>query len=310
MSAPLQNSIVFVLALTVDFIFGELPRPIHPVVWMGKVISPMQRCALQQGKSAQCISGVALVIGTLALFVFPLAVCLKSIPLHVYILVGTFFLTSTFSIKEMQQVAGTIKGLLEKGELKKAQVETTSLVSRDTSTLDEQHLVSATVESVAENLCDSIVAPLFYFLLFGIPGAMAYRVVNTFDAMIGYHGKYEYIGKFSARLDDAVNYIPARISGLLLVLAAYLYRKDGKNAWNIMIRDHRNTESPNAGWSMSAMAGALRTQLKKVGCYSLGDSDEPLSIQLIEYGMTLVNISTLLWIGMCLIVEAVYVFGA
>jgi adenosylcobinamide-phosphate synthase len=169
-----------------------------------------------------------------------------------------------------------------------------ALVSRETQNMGGPEVVSATVESVAENTCDSVVAPLFYFLLFGVPGAVVYRVVNTWDAMIGYHGEYEYSGKFAAKLDDILNFIPARITGLLLVMAAYLCRKDGKNAWRVMLRDHGNTESPNAGWPMSAAAGALRTQLQKAGCYRLGNINNPLSPELIASGIKLAQVATLL----------------
>ncbi len=126
------------------------------------------------------------------------------------------------------------------------------------------------------------------------------------DAMIGYHGKYEYLGRVAARLDDVLNFIPARISGLLLVIAAHLCKKDGKNAWRVMLRDHRKTESPNAGWPMSAMAGALRTQLEKAGCYCLGNTNNPLSPQLITSGVRLADMSALLWVLLYLIVGVMY----
>ena len=144
-----------------------------------------------------------------------------------------------------------------------------------------------------------------------MPGAIAYRVVNTLDAMIGYHGKYEYLGKVAARLDDILNFIPARISGILLVIAARLCRKDSRNAWRIMLRDHGKTESPNAGWPMSAMAGALRTRLEKIGCYSLGEVNAPLSPQLIASGVKLAGISVILWALLCVIMEVMqFVFVA
>jgi adenosylcobinamide-phosphate synthase len=124
--------------------------------------------------------------------------------------------------------------------------------------------------------------------------------------MIGYHGKYEYLGKVAARLDDILNFIPARISGILLVIAARLCQKDSRNAWQIMLRDHGKTESPNAGWPMGAMAGALRTRLEKVGCYSLGEVNTPPSPQLIASGVKLVDTSALLWVSLYLLVGVTY----
>src|SRR5262249_31646910 len=126
------------------------------------------------------------------------------------------------------------------------------------------------IESVAENLSDSLVAPLFYYLIGGLPGALAYRAANTLDAMIGYHGEYEALGKTAARLDDLLNLIPARLSGLLITTAASLGLGDGWSALMTIWRDRARTESPNAGWPMSAAAGALRVRLEKVDHYVLG----------------------------------------
>jgi adenosylcobinamide-phosphate synthase len=133
------------------------------------------------------------------------------------------------------------------------------------------------VESVSENITDSFIGPVVAFALFGLPGAVAYRAINTLDSIIGYHGYYEYLGKASARLDDLVNLIPARLAALLLVLSsAVLPGQRAARAWRIMWRDHSRTESPNAGWTMSSMAGALGVALEKTGHYRLGDPTRPL----------------------------------
>jgi adenosylcobinamide-phosphate synthase len=130
---------------------------------------------------------------------------------------------------------------------------------------------------VSENVTDSFIGPWLAFALFGLPGAVAYRAINTLDSMIGYHGKYEYLGKASARLDDLVNLVPARLTALLLVFSsALLPGQRAASAWRIMWRDHARTESPNAGWTMSGMAGALGVELEKVGHYRLGDRTRPL----------------------------------
>jgi len=300
----MENIIILLLALAIDLTMGEFPRSLHPVVWMGKVISLGLRIAPRQSRWAQLIYGMGIAIWTIALFALPayfLLSYLMGLNMVACVLVAAFLLKSTFSLKELRQVAFRVEGFLERGNLSKARVEMKGLVSRNTSKLNEPHLVSATVESVAENTSDSFIAPLFYFLLFGVPGAIAYRVVNTLDAMIGYHDEYEYLGKFAARLDDGLNFIPARLSGLLMVAAAYLCRRDGKNAWQVMLRDHGKTESLNAGWPMSAAAGALKTRLEKVGHYSLGNANNPLSPQLIFSSIRLMEISALLWIGFCLI---------
>src|SRR5262249_34837731 len=145
------------------------------------------------------------------------------------------------------------------------------LVSRPTGMLDAGQVTSAAIESVAENLTDAFLAPLLFFVAFGLPGAVMYRVVNTADAMIGYRdGRLLYFGRVAARLDDAFNLVPARLAGLLIVAAAAMAGADGRRALSTMRGDHARTASPNAGWTVSAMAGALGVTLAKPGAYSLG----------------------------------------
>jgi len=310
----MEGIIILLLALAIDLSLGEFPRPVHPVVGMGKLASLELKISPRRGRWAQFIYGVLVVVLALAVFVLAayfLLSYLHGLSTVAYVLVGAFLLKSTFSVKELRRAALRVKQLLQGGKLGRARVEVRALVSRDTSRLDKPHLVSATIESVAENTSDSVIAPLFFFLLFGVAGAIGYRVVNTIDAMIGYHGEYEYLGKFAARLDDGLNFIPARLSGLLLVAAAYLLRVSGKNAWRVMLRDHANTESINAGWPMSAVAGALRTRLEKVGYYRLGDANNPLSPHLILHGVRLMEVSALFWVVLCLILEVMkFVFTA
>jgi adenosylcobinamide-phosphate synthase len=214
--------------------------------------------------------------------------------------VGALLLKSAFSIRGLRRAAFRVKRLLEDKKPERTRFELRALVSRDTRDLPEPLLVSAAVESVGEGTGDSLVAPLFYFLFLGIPGAIGYRVVNTLDAMIGYRGKYEYLGKFAARLDDVLNYIPARIAALLLILAAVL-KRNGGNAWRTARRDHRKTESPNAGWPMAAMAGAFNVRLEKKGHYVLGEAGATLVPATIGAAVNLFTVAAALWIMICLI---------
>ena len=304
----MENIIVLILALAIDLAFGEYPRPLHPVVWMGKVISAELKFAPHSGRRLQLAYGTVTVTITVAVFAiaaYLLLTYLYAVNNIAYVIVAALLLKSTFSFRELSRAALRVKDALEDKNIVQARLAVKALVSRDASQLGEPQLVSAALESVAENTSDSLIAPLFYFLILGVPGAIAYRVVNTFDAMIGYHGQYEHLGKFAARLDDVLNFIPARLSGLLLVLASYLHRRDGKKAWRVIIRDHTLTESPNAGWPMSAMAGALRTRLVKTGHYTLGDTNHSLSTGLIPSGIRLANITFLLWTGICLITEVI-----
>lgn len=268
----MTEATILLAAMALDLLLGELPASVHPVVWVGRLIATLERIQ-PRGRMAQLVYGALIVCAGVVAVVAPawlLLNWLKASAWLVYVLLGTVLLKSTFSIRGLLVAAETVRVALVRSDLPGARLALRSLVSRDTSQLDEPLLAAAAVESVAENSSDSFVAPLFYFTLFGVPGALFYRVVNTYDSMIGYHGRYEYLGKFAARLDDVLNLIPARLTGLLLVAACPLARAPAGEAWRTMLRDHSATESPNAGWPMAAMAGALRVRLEKVGHYRLG----------------------------------------
>lgn len=266
-------------ALVYDLVVGELPAKAHPVVWVGRLIARLEGLA-PRNAGAQLLYGATMLVFGLVAVVYPAWLGLEWLRANFlpgYFIAGTLLLKSTFAVRGLLSAAEAVRRPLAAGRLAEARHELRSLVSRDTATLDEPLLAAAAVESVAENSSDSFVAPLFYFALFGVPGALAYRVANTYDSMIGYRGKYEYLGKAPARFDDLLNLIPARLTGLLLVAASYLRRAAGGDAWQAMWRYHGATESPNAGWPMSAMAGALGVRLEKVGHYRLGGGDAALS---------------------------------
>ena len=193
-----------------------------------------------------------------------------------YILVGALVLKSTFAVRMLDREATRVYRGLKDGRLEDAKADLRSLVSRDTSGLTPELAAAATVESVAENTTDSFIAPWLAFAVFGVPGAVAYRAINTLDSMIGYHGIYEHLGKASARLDDLVNLAPARLTALLILAGGALGPGRfgaARKAWGVMWRYHARTESPNAGWTMSSMAGTLGVRLEKLGHYQIGDSE-------------------------------------
>ena len=303
--------IVFILplAIIIDLIAGDPPDRLHPVAWMGKVISFLANAGKRLSPRTQLVYGLLIIILTMALFtilVYFILMYLKGINLIVFIVISAIFLKTTFSLKGLRQAALRIKQELQEDDLKQARFDLRSLVSRDSSNLDTRQVLSATVESTAESSCDSFVAPLLYFFLFGVAGAVAYRVINTFDSMIGYHGEWEHIGKCSARLDDIVNFIPARISALLIVIAACIRKRNMAGAWSGMLRDHKKTESPNAGWTMSAMAGALGIQLEKAGHYALGEPRHPLSLNTIDDSLKILTTVGLIWIFLPILVKVVF----
>ena len=186
-------------------------------------------------------------------------------------------LKSMLSLRGLARAASAVRDDLDRGDLATARTDVgRDLVSRPPHTLDAGQVTSATIESVAENLTDALLAPLLFFLVFGLPGAVAYRVINTADAMIGYRdGPLLYFGRVAARLDDVLNLVPARLAALLIIAAAAVAGADARGALATMRRDHGRTASPNAGWTMSAMAGALGVTLAKPAAYTLGAGPSP-----------------------------------
>lgn len=297
------------LVLTVDFTLGELPRPIHPVVWMGKLASLLERVGTGRSPLFQFVYGAVMTLfltGLFAVASYYILFYLKDLNVVAYVVVAVVLLKSSFSLGELRKAALRVKNFLVKDKLEEARYELRSLVSRDTQQLSQTAVVSAAVESVAENTCDSFVAPLFYFMLLGIPGAIGYRVLNTMDAMIGYHGKYEYLGKFGARLDDILNFIPARLSALLLVLASFLTGRNARASWRGLLSDHSKTESPNAGWPMAAVAGALNIQLEKPGYYQLGQPGASLVPETIDASLQLMLVAASIWVVICFAAGGIY----
>jgi adenosylcobinamide-phosphate synthase len=265
--------LLLLLALALDLLLGDPPNRYHPVALMGNLIREMARLAPQEGPTRRFIYGTVLVLGGVVLFSLPLAwvlVWVRKLNPLAYLLVAALLLKATFAYAGLVKAARKVRAALERGDLPEArQLVSWHLVSRDTSQLDASLVAAATVESVAENITDGVVAPLLFFALAGLPGAWTYRFVNTCDSMLGYRDPvHEYLGKFAARLDDVLNFIPARLAGLLLV-AAGLAGEDATGAWQTMRHQHGRTASPNAGWTMSAMAGALGVTLEKVGHYRL-----------------------------------------
>jgi adenosylcobinamide-phosphate synthase len=288
-------------ALLLDRFLGEYPAPIHPVVWIGKVISLLLKCAPRSGWWRQFVFGVFLAGGVPALSVAAVLTALylaAGVP-WLEIVLGTFLLKASLALHELGAAAERVRAPVEAGDLPRAREALRSLCSRDPAQLDEEALLAATVQSLAENASDSFVAPLFYFLLFGVPGAIAYRAVNTLDAMVGYHGPFEALGKASARLDDVANWVPARLTAALLLLAGWLTGRDVARGWRIFCRDRAKTPSPNGGRPMAMMAGLLGVQLEKKGVYTLGDQENPVVPMTVRHAWRLVVLAGWIAFGLC-----------
>jgi adenosylcobinamide-phosphate synthase len=292
-----------------DLIFGEPPLPIHPVAWMGKFTEWWAKPEFFGKPVFQFICGALLTLITISLFTLPVYFGLKylqELSLIAFTAAGLLILKTTFSFKELIKAAALIKTLLKRGEIEEARFNLRALVKRDNSNLNESLIISAASESAAENASDSFTAPLFYFLLLGVPGAVGYRAVNTMDAMIGRHGEYEYLGKFAARLDDILNFIPARITAILITITSLLIRQNPLSSLKTMLGDHGKTESPNAGWPMAAAAGALKVQFIKIGHYEIGQPENEITLSTISNTLKLVSGAAFLWFIIMLILIVIF----
>jgi adenosylcobinamide-phosphate synthase len=196
----------------------------------------------------------------------------------------------------MEKSAIQIIRSIEAGKLDEARYSLSMIVRRDTSRLNEEYIQSATIECISESTVDGIISPLFFYSILGPVGCIVYRVVNTLDSMLGYTDPYyKNIGWMSAKLDTIFNFLPARITGFLMVISAYIVQADWRNSLAILIRDHRNTASINAGYPMSSMAGALRVRLEKMGSYALGEGTEFLTVDKCMLAIKIMKLTTVLF---------------
>lgn len=261
---------VLLLALALDWLAGEPPNALHPVVWLGRLIGLLERRAPRNNPPAELLYGAGMTVACIGAATLP-ALLMPRSRLGEAVLLNTMF-----SWRTLHRAGERVQQPLAAGDLDGARQGLRWLVSRDTAALDAPLLAAAAIESLAENASDSVVAPLLAYALGGLPAACTYRAVNTLDAMVGYRGRYEYLGKVPARLDDLLNLLPARLTGLLIVGAAGLCSADAWQAWHVQRRDHAITASPNAGYPMAAIAGALGVRLEKVGHYCLNpDGRDP-----------------------------------
>jgi adenosylcobinamide-phosphate synthase len=290
------KKLVLPIALGIDILIGDPPNRYHPVAWMGSLISWLRRYSPKNGEREKFLFGTILTLGGASLVVAIgsfLTWVLERLPFPLGSILEAALLKATFSLRGLDRAAGEVQVALERDNLPKARrLVSWHLVSRDTSQLSASQVAAATIESVAENASDSTVAPLFFYSLGGLPAALAYRFANTADAMLGYRdAEREWLGKFPARFDDLLNFIPARLTGLLIVLAAKITGDPSSRTREIMRRDARSTESPNAGYPMSAMAGALGVELEKEGQYTLGAGLRPPNPQDIQRSRTLLMLT-------------------
>lgn len=274
-----MNRLIFFIkiwiAYVLDLIFGDPQNVVHPVQVIGKIISAGEKVLLR--KKYKFLAGAVLNIFTVSITYTLMYLISKSVKISVFFMIIEIYLMYTiFSINSLAREGNRVYRILKEGDIEKARKDLSYLVSRDTETMDEKMIIRSTMETISENTVDGIVAPMFYMFLGGMPMAMAYKAINTLDSMVGYKNeKYMDFGKFSAKVDDAANFIPARITGILIVLASMILGYDYKNSLKIFIRDRKNHSSPNSAHSEASVAGALGVQFGGKVSYFGKEIDKP-----------------------------------
>lgn len=306
-----------VIAFLIDCILGDPYNFPHPVRFIGKYIKLFENKVFNKTRTKielKYFYGVLLTISTVGL-TFILTVLIlqiaKSINIYLFYILNIIILWTTIAPKCLAQEGYKVYKPLKDDNIELARNRISFLVSRDTENLSKSQICRATVETILENISDGVIAPLFYSFIGGAPLAMAYKAVNTLDSMVGYRNdKYETLGFFSAKLDDCLNFIPSRLSGILIIISAFCLKYDYRNALKIFIRDRKKHESPNSAHPESAGAGALSIQLGGATSYFgeihnkpyIGDNIKQIMPNDILKSIKLLYISTiiLILIGICI----------
>jgi adenosylcobinamide-phosphate synthase len=280
---------ILILAIALDLLLGD-PSPnspwkftykLHPTVLMGNLTKALEPHFKNPDPKIAKLNGAFLALTVIFAFTLPVYFGLWAIYILfsfiVYSLFAVVLLKLTICIKLETDWAYAAAKAIESGDLVEAK-KYSHFSRRDSKDLTCPQISSAVIESMAENLIDFKLSPILSYAFFGVSGAIAFRTVNTLDGMVGFKdSEHIHIGWFSANLDTVINYVPARFTAVLIVLASAILGEDYKNAWAIARRDHAKTPSRNHGWPMAAMAGALRIQLEKPNQYILGEQSEPLT---------------------------------
>ena len=260
------------MGFLLDLLLGDPHSWPHPVRTMGNLINRSEnviRKICPKGRKGELLGGTLLAVwipAVSAIFSFGLKKTAYRAGKGLGLLCESIMCYEMLAAKSLRDESMKVCRELEKGRTEEARKAVSMIVGRDTANLTEEGIAKAAVETVAENTSDGVAAPMLFMALFGAPGGFFYKAVNTMDSMVGYHNEtYEYFGKAAARLDDVMNWIPSRLSGLLMTEAAFLLGKkrgfDGKKAWKVFLRDRKNHKSPNSAQTEAACAGALGLQL-------------------------------------------------
>ena len=312
-------ALIPIAALVIDTIYGDPRSDWHPVVLIGKLISFYEGNLYPEPKTSngnmflRGMVTVLLVLVTVGLITGALVWLSIKGGILFYAALSSVILYFTITPRSLTRNGMEIYHLLKDGDIVAARKRLSWIVGRDTENLDESDIARGTVETIAENTTDGIISPLFWFLLFGPVGAMVYRAGNTMDSMLGYkNDRYLYFGRFAARLDDVLNYIPARITFLLFVASAAILKLDWKNAKKIGLRDAPKHPSPNGGYAEATVAGAMHVRLGGYNYYEgkpefreyMGDPDTPLKADHIKQAIFMMYGATIIFV----VIESVLIF--
>ena len=306
----IESITIIFFALAIDFTLGDPKNKFHPTAWIGSLIAKLTPSLKNSSDNLEKLGGIILIVISCTIVVSLIIfldvginlITIDYLSVIISVIVGGILLKTTIAIKGMEKHALAVVNSLENNDITSARDSLSMIVKRNTKDLDKNHVYSGVVESISENTVDGITGPLFYFGLFGLPGAFAYRVINTADSMIGYKTNiFKNIGWFAANCDKILNYIPSRLTGLVMIFSAMILRNDWKRSYKIMIRDGRKTQSPNAGYPMAAIAGALGTKFEKIDHYSLGDGKISFSKDHVKSTISLMKVTSIIFCGIVVV---------
>ena len=294
-------------AILIDLIFGDPKNRYHPTAWIGTLIAKLTPIVKYQNSTIEKIGGILIIIiisSIVILLLLSIDVGISLIPIDyisliVSVIVGAILLKTTIAIRGMEKHAISVLESLENNNLDMARNYLSMIVKRNTTNLDKNHVLSGVLESISENTVDGITGPMFYYAFFGLPGAFFYRIVNTADSMIGYKNDlFKNLGWFTATCDTILNYIPSRLTGLIMIISAAILQNNWRYSYKVMMRDGKKTESPNAGYPMAALAGALGTKFEKINYYKLGDGEIVLTKQHVISAIKIMKLTSILFFGL------------
>ena len=302
----LESIVVIGFAILLDLLFGDPKNRFHPTAWIGILIGTITTRMKNENYNLENLGGIFIVLIPVCISIVVLLgldfsidlISVESLSILISIISGVVLFKMTIAIKGMERHALAVLDSIQKNDLTQARTNLSMIVKRNTKNLDKNHILSGTLESLSENIVDGITGPMFYFAIFGLPGAFVYRIVNTVDSMVGYKTQmFKNLGWFGANCDNVLNYIPSRLTGLTIVLGSMLLGHDWKNCYEIFKRDGKKTDSPNAGYPMAAFAGALGTKFEKLEHYSLGTGEYEITSKKVKDAISLMKVTSLLFFG-------------